>query len=196
MIERGHTRAIVLIFCGVSISFIIILASWMVSNVHAIADMYNDRNIRPSSSSLPTNGSPDVNQTSMNMTTMKMVERGDIAMGFNKSKITHHFVATPTGGEIIITAINGSDSQTISQIKNHVLDIQKEFSEGNFTKPFFIHAQQVPGSKIMSEKKNLIKYDILEMNNGSSLLLTTNDNELISAIRQFMEFQAREHYGH
>jgi hypothetical protein len=114
-------------------------------------------------------------------------------MGFNQNKITHLFVPTPDGGTIIITALNGSDRQTINQIKNHILDIQKEFSEGNFTKPFYIHAQEVPGTKVMSEKKDLIKYSILEMNNGSSLQLNTNDKELIDAITQFMEFQAREH---
>lgn len=69
----------------------------------------------------------------------------------------------------LINAINGNDNQTINQINNHVLDIQKEFSQGNFTKPFFIHEQQVPGSKIMSEKKDLIQYNISQMNNGSSL---------------------------
>jgi hypothetical protein len=130
------------------------------------------------------------------MTMMKMMERGDIAMGFNQNKITHHFVATLDGGKIIITALNGSDKQTIDEIKNHTLDIQKEFSEGNFTKPFFIHAQEVPGTKVMSEKKDLIKYDKMEMKNGSILILTTNDTELIDAINQFMEFQARQHRGH
>jgi hypothetical protein len=105
-------------------------------------------------------------------------------------------LTTPDGGKIIITALNASDIQTIDQIKNHTLDIQKDFSEGNFTKPFFIHAQEVPGTKVMSEKKDLIKYSISEINNGSSLLLTTNDKELVDAIRQFMEFQAREHSGH
>ena len=35
----------------------------------------------------------------------------------------------------------------------------------------------------MSEKKDIIKYNILEMNNGSGLLLTTNNKELIGAIR-------------
>ena len=125
-----------------------------------------------------------------------MMERGDIAMGFNQNKIVHKFLATPEGGKIIITALNASDTQTINQIKNHVLDIQKEFSKGNFTKPFFIHAQEVAGTMVMSEKKDLIKYSILQMNIGSALLLTTNDKELIDAIRQFMEFQAREHYGH
>ena len=132
----------------------------------------------------------------MNMTMMKMMERGNIAMGFNQSKIAHQFIATSDGGKIVVTALNNSDSQTIKKIKNHIMDIQKEFSEGNFTKPFFIHAQEVPGTETMTEKKHLIRYDILEMNNGSTLLLTTNDKELIDAINQFMEFQSREHHGH
>jgi hypothetical protein len=106
-----------------------------------------------------------------NMTMKNMVERGNIAMGFNQNKIMHHFIATTTGGEIMIVALNNSDSDTTKQIRNHVVDIQKEFSEGNFTKPFFIHAQQVLGTKLMTEKKDLIKYSIRQMNNGSALLL-------------------------
>jgi hypothetical protein len=47
-----------------------------------------------------------------------MLERGNMAMGFNQSNIMHHFVATPTGGEIIIVALNSSDVKTINQIKN------------------------------------------------------------------------------
>ena len=140
--------------------------------------------------------SNDANNSSMNMTMMKMTDRGNIAMGFNQSKIAHQFIATSNGGKIMVTALNNRDSQTIKEIKNHIMDIQKEFAEGNFTKPFFIHAQEVPGTEIMTEKKHLIRYDILEMNNGSTLLLTTNDKELIDAINQFMEFQASEHHGH
>ena len=127
---------------------------------------------------------------------MKMMERGDIAMGFNQNKITHHFVAMPDGGKIMITALKDSNKQTIDEIRNHTLDIQKEFSKGNLTKSFIIHVQEVPGTKVMSEKKDLIRYNIRYLNNGSSLQLTTNDKELIDAIRPFMEFQAREHYGH
>jgi hypothetical protein len=54
----------------------------------------------------------------------------------------------------------------------------------------------VPGTKVMSDKKDLIKYDKLEMKNGSKLVLTTNDTQLVDAIRQFMEFQAGQHQGH
>ena len=140
--------------------------------------------------------SSDLHSSSMNMTMMKMMERGNIAMGFNQNKIAHRFLGMPTGGEIIITALNNSDKETINQINTHVLTIKKEFSEGNFTKPFFIHALVVPGSEVMSQKKNSIKYDILKMENGSALLLTATDKQLIGAINQFMEFQAIEHQGH
>jgi hypothetical protein len=195
MLTKRNVYAIVLILFECSISFILIWASLVVSNVGAITITANNSNTKVYPSSF-SNESNDTRQSPTDMTKMKMMERGNIAMGFNQNKITHHFVATPDGGKIIITALNGSDKQTIDEIKNHTLDIQKEFSEGNFTKPFFIHAQEVPGTKVMSEKKDLIKYNIRDLNNGSSLQLTANDKELIDAITQFMEFQARQHYGH
>jgi hypothetical protein len=138
-----------------------------------------------------------VNVTSTDLAMMKdMIERGNMAMGFNQSKIMHHFIATPTGGEIMIVALNSTDNNTIRQVRNHIMDIQKDFSEGNFTKPFFIHAQEVPGTKLMTERKDLITYDIMQINNGSILLLTTDDQQLISAIHQFIAFQSAQHTGH
>jgi hypothetical protein len=56
-----------------------------------------------------------------------MLKRGDIAMEFNQSKISHRFVITPDGGKIIISAL---DNQTINQIKTHIMSIQKEFLRG------------------------------------------------------------------
>jgi len=67
---------------------------------------------------------------------MKMMERGNIAMGFNQSKIAHRFIATSDGGKIVVTALNSTDRQTIKEIKNHLVETQREFSNGNFTKPF------------------------------------------------------------
>jgi len=127
---------------------------------------------------------------------ISMLDRGAIAVGFNQSKISHHFKLTPTGGEILITALNNSDIETIKQIKHHISVIQKEFSSGNFTKPFYIHAQDVPGTKIMGEKKNFIKYSINKTDKGSALILKTKDKELIDAIHQFMMFQGTKHQGH
>lgn len=125
-----------------------------------------------------------------------MLARGDIAMGFDQNKIMHHFMATPTGGQIMIVALDNNDNETISQIKVHVLDIQQEFSQGNFTKPFFIHDQEVPGSVVMAEKKDSIRYSIKELDDGAVLVLNTDDGELLQAIQQFMEFQGSQHQGH
>ena len=140
-----------------------------------------------------------VNQTTnttggFNQTTM--LERGNIAMGFNQSMIHHHFMSTTTGGEIMIMSENMSDVQTINEIKNHVKDIQYQFSQGNFTKPFYIHAQIVPGTDIMAAKKDLINYSIKDIDGGSVLILTTNDTQLLNAIQQLMNFQSSQHMGH
>ena len=53
---------------------------------------------------------------------------------------------------------------------------------------------QVP--KLMTGKKDLIKYSVRQMNNGSALLLTTNDQQLIEAIHEFIAFQTGQHRGH
>ena len=134
--------------------------------------------------------------SNMNMDHIQMMKRGDIDMGFNQIKILHQFVITPNGGIIIITALDNKDNQTITQIKDHIKDIQKLFSEGNFTIPFFVHAQIVPGTDVLKKKKELINYSILDMKNGSSLILSTNNKEVVDAINQFMKFQATEHKGH
>ncbi|HJU14486.1 MAG TPA: hypothetical protein VJ792_08545 [Candidatus Nitrosotalea sp.] len=125
-----------------------------------------------------------------------MLERGDVAMGFNQSMIHHHFMATSTGGEIMIMSTNMSDAKTIDEIRSHVREIQYEFSQGNFTKPFYIHAQSVPGTDVMTAKKNLIQYSVNDIDGGSVLILTTNDSELLRAIQQFMDFQSAQHMGH
>ena len=135
------------------------------------------------------NTTTDFNQT-------EMLERGNVAMGFNQSMIHHHFMATTVGGEIMIMSTNMSDTKTINEIKSHVKDIQHEFSQGNFTKPFYIHDQIVPGTEIMTAKKDLIQYSIKDIDGGSVLILTTNDTELLNAIQQFMNFQSTQHMGH
>jgi len=145
-------------------------------------------------------GSNTINEITPNATTgfnqTAMLERGNIAMGFNQSVIHHHFMATPTGGQIMIMSLNTSDTKTINEISLHVKEIQYEFSQGNFTKPFYIHDQVVPGTDVMIAKKNLIQYSIENIDGGSILILTTNDTELLDAIQKFMNFQSSQHMSH
>ncbi len=131
---------------------------------------------------------------SHNMT--QMMQRGNLAMGFDQSKIAHEFSTTKDGGQIKITALDEKDNNIINQIKSHTRDIQNDFTEGNFTKPFFIHAESVPGTDAMTQNKDQIQYKIQDLKNGSILLLITNNSSLVSSINQFMTYQSTEHTGH
>ena len=131
---------------------------------------------------------------SHNMT--QMMQRGNLAMGFDQSKIAHEFSSTKDGGQIKITALDEKDTNTINQIKSHTRDIQNDFTEGNFTKPFFIHSESVPGTDAMTQNKDQIQYKIQDLKNGSTLLLITNNSSLVSSINQFMTYQSTEHIGH
>jgi hypothetical protein len=131
---------------------------------------------------------------SHNMT--QMMQRGNLAMGFDQSKIAHEFFTTKNGGQIKITALDEKDNNTINQIKSHTRDIQNDFTEGNFTKPLFIHAESVPGTDAMTQNKDQIQYKIQDLKNGSILLLITNNSSLVSSINQFMTYQSTEHTGH
>jgi len=129
-----------------------------------------------------------------NMT--QMMQRGNVAMGFDQNKISHEFISTEYGGQIKITALDKNDNQTISQIKSHILDIQNDFAKGNFTKPFYIHAQSVPGTDAMSLNKDQIRYQIQDLETGSIMFLITNNSNLANSINQFMTFLSTEHRGH
>jgi plastocyanin len=146
-----------------------------------------------------TNNNNNNNKTSTSPSSsmsMSMLQRGNIAMGFDQNKIRHHFIPTANGGNIVITSLNTNDTKTINQIREHIKDIQNDFLKGNFTKPFFIHAQEVPGTKIMSEKKDLINYSVNDLSNGSALILKTKDKEVLNAIHQFLTFQNAQHENH
>ena len=125
-----------------------------------------------------------------------MMQRGEMAMGFDQNKIKHAFIVTTNGGEIRISALDENDIDTIHAIRTHVTEIQHDFSQGDFNKPFFIHDQTVPGTQIMTEKKDLINFSISDIEHGGALILTTNDTDILDAIKQFMAFQSSEHMGH
>ena len=136
----------------------------------------------------------DKMMNSSNMTMHQdIMKRGEMAMGFDQNKIKHDFVETTNGGEIRISALDVNDIHTIHAIRTHVKEIQNDFSQGDFKKPFFIHDQIVPGTQTMTEKKDLINFSILDTEHGGVLILTTNDANILDAIKQFMAFQSSEH---
>jgi len=122
-----------------------------------------------------------------------MNDRGDKVMGFDHLKTTHHFLLKSDGGLIKIDANDANDKESRDQIRAHLRHIAKMFSEGNFSAPMLIHAQNPPGTAVMKQLKESIKYEFDENERGAQIRISTSDPNALKAIYDFLRFQIKEH---
>jgi hypothetical protein len=120
-------------------------------------------------------------------------ERGNHVMGFDHEKTTHHFILTPSGGEIAVSANDPNDTASRDAIRRHLSHIARMFSEGDFQAPMLIHDRVPPGVPVMKSKKALIRWTYEETGVGGRVLIATKDPEAISAIHAFLRFQIEDH---
>lgn len=124
----------------------------------------------------------------------EMNERGDQVMGFPQEKTTHHFILEDTGGTILVEAKDPADKQTIKQIQTHMDLVASSFAAGDFTMPHSVHLQVPPGADAMKAQKDKIQYEYKETERGGMVLITTEAEQALTAIRQFLQFQIQEHH--
>jgi len=84
--------------------------------------------------------------------------RGDKAMGFRHDITSHHFVLLKNGGAIEIEADDPNDSASKEAIRDHLNQIARMFSQGDFQLPMLIHATTPTGIDTMKRLKNEIIY--------------------------------------
>jgi hypothetical protein len=123
-----------------------------------------------------------------------MQARGKTAMGVDQYTSTHKFDATPTGGRIELQR-DTIDAAGIAQIRAHIREIAKSFAAGDFATPGFVHMQNVPGTKVMREKRSAISYEPRDLPRGAELVIGTKDPAAIAAVHEFMAFQRGEHHA-
>ena len=119
--------------------------------------------------------------------------RGDKVMGFDHEKTTHHFLLSPSGGSIEVTANRADDRESRDAIRGHLAHIAKMFSDGDFEAPMLVHDRIPPGVEAMKVKKALIQWKYDEIENGARLVVSTKDPEALSAIHEFLRFQIADH---
>jgi hypothetical protein len=119
-------------------------------------------------------------------------QRGHVAMGVDQYTSTHEFKALPDGGRITL-ARDSADPAGVQQIRGHMADIAAAFQRGDFNIPGFVHAQVVPGTAVMAERRNLISYRADTVPLGGSLRIQSSDSTAVAAIHQFLAFQRRDH---
>ena len=124
-----------------------------------------------------------------------VVQRGEshTGMGFSQTTTTHHFILTPNGGIVQVTANDPQNTEQIETIQMHMKHIAQMFSEGNFSIPHFVHDQTPPGVSTMKELKNTIQYLAEPLSNGGRIKIETSSPQGIAAIHDFLRFQIKDH---
>lgn len=122
----------------------------------------------------------------------KVQARGRTAMGVDQYTSTHCFDALPTGGRIELQR-DVEDAEGVATIRKHFQEIAAAFRNGDFSTPFFVHAQEVPGTKVMAERRAHITYTYRPLPRGGELLIETKDPQALHAIHEFMAFQRSDH---
>ena len=119
-------------------------------------------------------------------------ERGKAAMGVDQYTSSHIFESLPDGGRIVLQR-DSADSAGTAVIRAHMADIASRFAAGDFTIPGMVHAREVPGTAVMTERASRIRYTADTLLRGAQLRVTTSDSAAIGAIHEFMAFQRMDH---
>ena len=123
-----------------------------------------------------------------------MQKRGKIAMGVDQYTSIHKFDDLPDGGRIELQR-DRDDAAGVQAIREHLRGISSAFSAGDFSTPAFVHMRDVPGTKVMAEKRGAIRYSFRELPRGGELLIATTDRTALAAVHQFLAFQRGEHHA-
>ncbi len=124
-----------------------------------------------------------------------MQSRGAHAMGVDQYTSAHVFEDLPDGGRVVLDRDDPTDTAAIATIRAHMRDIQAAFRAGDFTKPFAVHAQTVPGTVVMRERRAAISYEVIERPRGGEVRIRSTDPVAVAAIHEFLAFQRQQHHS-
>jgi hypothetical protein len=124
-----------------------------------------------------------------------MQARGQVVMGVDQYASAHVFEDLEDGGRIVLDANSLSDSAGIVAIRQHMRDITTAFRAGDFTRPFAVHAQVVPGTSVMAARRAKITYAASDRPRGAEVHLRSTDAAAVAAIHSFLAFQRSAHHA-
>lgn len=122
-----------------------------------------------------------------------MQERGRTVMGVDQYTSAHVFEDLPDGGRIVLERESAADTGAVATVRLHMRDIAAAFRAGDFTKPFQVHAQIVPGTAVMSAHRTAISYDVIDRPRGGEVRIRSKNAAAVTAIHEFLAFQRSGH---
>ena len=124
-----------------------------------------------------------------------MQMRGEHVMGVNQYTSAHVFEDLPDGGRIVLERADAADTADIKRIRAHMHEIADAFRAGDFTKPFEVHAQTVPGTDVLAQKRSAISYEVSDLPRGGEVRIITSDPAAVAAVHDFLAFQRGAHHA-
>jgi len=118
--------------------------------------------------------------------------RGKDVMGVDQYTSQHVFESRPDGGRIELQR-QENDSAGVAQIRRHLGEVVDQFRRGDFSAPFTVHAQEVPGTRVMAAKGDRIRYTVRNLSRGGEIRITSHDADAIAAVHEFLAFQRSDH---
>ena len=120
-------------------------------------------------------------------------ERGKGVMGVDQYTSKHVFEDLPDGGRVVLDRDDAADTAAVSTIRAHMREIASAFQRGDFTLPGVVHAQEVPGTRVMSTKRSAITYEAVDRPRGAEVRIRTTDSSAVRAVHDFLAFQRMDH---
>jgi hypothetical protein len=124
-----------------------------------------------------------------------MQSRGAHVMGVDQYASAHVFEDLPDGGRVVLERDDPADTAAIGTIRVHMREIAAAFRAGDFTKPFQVHAQTVPGTAVMRDRRATISYAPIDRPRGGEVRITSGDPAAVRAIHDFLAFQRQQHHA-
>jgi hypothetical protein len=121
--------------------------------------------------------------------------RGHEAMGVDQYTSSHRFEPLADGGRIELQR-DTADQAGVETIRAHMRDIAGRFARGDFTIPGFVHAREVPGTRVMADRRAQITYQALDLPRGGAVRIQTTDSAAVAAVHEFLAFQRGDHRAH
>jgi hypothetical protein len=115
-------------------------------------------------------------------------------MGVDQYTSAHRFDDLPDGGRIELQR-DPDDSAGVRTIREHLQKIAVAFSQGDFSVPGFVHAENVPGTATMRAQRASIRYRYAPLPGGGEVSITTHDPAAVAAVHDFLAYQRHEHHA-
>ncbi len=124
-----------------------------------------------------------------------MQERGKTVMGVDQYTSTHVFEDLADGGRIVLERQDSADTAGIAAIRTHMQLIASDFRAGDFSKPFAVHGERVPGTDVLVARAARITYQEVNRPRGAEVRIHTMDSAAVQAVHLFLDFQRSAHHA-